>query len=145
MRVKRLNLKQKVIEKLHAMNQYLDELEELVPEEEEYYERLQARRACEKTIELAIEQVIDIASLIVSYQKLGIPQSEDDLIILLQKKKVLSTALATKIKEMKGFRNLLVHKYGAINDRKSYHFLTAELGDFTQFKKEIKQFIKSLK
>ncbi|MBI4152741.1 DUF86 domain-containing protein [Candidatus Woesearchaeota archaeon] len=140
-----MNLKQKVIEKLHAMNVYLDELADLLPLEEEYYERLQARRACEKTIELAIEQVIDIASLIVSYQKLGIPHSEDDLFTFLQKKKILSVTLAKKIREMKGFRNVLVHKYGEIDDRKTHHFLTTELPDFQLFEKEIRQFLKKLK
>ena len=144
-KVNLLNLKEKIIEKLHAMNLYLDELSELVPEEEEDYGRLQIRRACEKTIELAIEQVIDIISLIVSYRKIGIPHSEDDLITLLQKKKVLSTTLAMKIKEMKGFRNILVHKYGEIDYQQAYHFLTTELDDFTLFEKEIKKFLKSLR
>lgn len=127
------------------MDNYLQELEDMLPEEEEYYQNLKTRRACEKTIELAIEQVIDIASMIVSQKKLGIPHSEDDIITTLEKKKVLSQKLVKRIKEMKGFRNILVHKYGEVDDERTYHFLTAELDDFTLFEKEIKLFLKSLR
>jgi len=144
-RVSRLELKKNILEKLEAMDKYLLELEEMLPEEEEYYQNLRTRRACEKTIELVIEQVVDIASMIVSQQKLGIPHSEDDIITTLEKKNILSQKLVKRIKEMKGFRNVLVHKYGEIDDQQAYHFLSTELDDFTLFEKEIKQFLKSLR
>lgn len=38
---------------------------------------------------------------------------------------------------MKGFRNLLVHEYGRVNDRMVYEFLQSGLGDFHNFKEEI--------
>ncbi len=142
-RVNRLELKKSILEKLDAMNNYLQELEEMLPEDVEYSRNLRARRACEKTIELVIEQVIDICSMIVSHQKLGIPHSEDDLITVLVKKKILTPKLAEKIKVMKGFRNILVHKYGEIDDQQVYYFLTTELDDFGLFEKEIKLFLGS--
>jgi uncharacterized protein YutE (UPF0331/DUF86 family) len=38
---------------------------------------------------------------------------------------------------MKGFRNILVHEYGTVNDAIVYQAVTTELGDFAEFKKEI--------
>src|SRR3989338_4033938 len=134
-----MNLKEKIVLKFDDVNQYLTELEDILPEtEEEYKTNLTRRRACEKTIELAIEGIIDVMAMLVSHLKLGVPQNEDDIIKILEKKKVLSPTLAARIREMKGFRNILVHKYGNIDDSKAYSSLQEELEDFSLFEKEIK-------
>jgi uncharacterized protein YutE (UPF0331/DUF86 family) len=54
----------------------------------------------------------------------------------------LTSKTAAKVREMKWFRNIIVHRYGEVNDTKSYLFLEEELGDFEVFKKEIIQFLK---
>ena len=41
------------------------------------------------------------------------------------------------LKKMKGFRNLLVHEYGRIDDEIVYDMVRNRLSDFTDFKKEI--------
>jgi len=134
-----MDAKKKILSKLEEMNRYLGELEDILPEKErEYLRDLTIRRACEKTVESAIEAVISIISIVVSSNKLGLPQSEDDLIDTIEKKKILSQETAEKIRQMKGFRNILVHKYGEIDDALSYQFLTEEIDDFSQFEKEIK-------
>ncbi len=128
------------------MYTYLDQLEELLPvDEEEYFKDIRSKRACEKTLELAIETIISIISIIVSSQKLIYPESEDSLINALENRKILSAAMAKKIREMKGFRNILIHKYGELDDRRAYKFLTEELDDFILFEKEIKKYLKTLK
>lgn len=136
-------MEERILIKLRELDNYLDELEQIIPTtEEEYLQDMKTRRACEKTIEIAIEAVIDLISLIVSKNKLGIPKSEDDLITLLKNKGILSVDLCQRIKEMKGFRNILVHKYGEVDDHKSYAYLTGDLGDFLSFEKEIKAYLK---
>jgi uncharacterized protein YutE (UPF0331/DUF86 family) len=40
-------------------------------------------------------------------------------------------------RRMKGFRNILVHEYGVVDDVIVYQAVTTELGDFTEFKNEI--------
>ena len=128
------------------MYTYLDQLEELLPvDEEEYFKDIRSKRACEKTLELAIETIISIISIIVSSQKMIYPESEDSLINALENRKILSAAMAKKIREMKGFRNILIHKYGELDDRRAYKFLTEELDDFILFEKEIKKYLKTLK
>ena len=137
-------MKNRILQKLDEMNRYLDELDELLPSKEEYDNNLMVRRACEKTIESAIEAVISITSIIVSKGKLGLPQSEDDLIDILEKKRIVSPKLSALLKEMKGFRNILVHKYGEIDNAKVYHFLSTEAGDFTLFQKEVTQHLRKV-
>ena len=43
---------------------------------------------------------------------------------------------------MKGFRNILVHRYGKINDETSFHILQEHMDDFYQFIDIIEQFLK---
>jgi uncharacterized protein YutE (UPF0331/DUF86 family) len=132
-----MDVKERVLLKLEEMGGYVNELQEMLPnDEEEYAGTIKDKRACEKTVELAIEAVISIVSIIVSQEKLGVPQSEDDLIDLLVKRKILSTSTGKKLKEMKGFRNILVHKYGEVDDKQAYAFLTEELNDFKLFANE---------
>lgn len=42
---------------------------------------------------------------------------------------------------MRGFRNFLVHRYGAIDDRIAFKDIKKGLKDFGIFKKEIERFI----
>ena len=44
---------------------------------------------------------------------------------------------------MKGFRNILVHKYGIVNDERSYEFITGRVGDFELFGKEVRLLLKN--
>ncbi|MBS3140482.1 DUF86 domain-containing protein [Candidatus Woesearchaeota archaeon] len=128
------------------MNKYLLDLEDLLPKtKKEYLQDIKTKRACEKTIELAIESVISVISMIVSEERLGIPESEDDLILLVELKEIISRMLAQKIRQMKGFRNILVHRYGTVNDSLVYQYLLKELDDFTIFEREINIYIKNLK
>ncbi len=137
-----MNFKGKILSKIESTDQYLSELDTLLPDTEQIYlTNLEKRRACEKTLELAIENVIGIISIIVSHQKLGLPSSEDDLVNLLVQNKIITNKLATKIKLMKGFRNILVHKYGDLEDKLAYQFMVNEIVDFDLFFKEIKLFV----
>lgn len=43
---------------------------------------------------------------------------------------------------MKGFRNILVHKYGEVDDDLVYENLSDRLGDFELFIKEVLIFLK---
>lgn len=51
--------RERIFAKLDEMTRYVEELKEMLPEEEEYLQNLIKRRACEKTIEVAIESLIE--------------------------------------------------------------------------------------
>jgi len=140
-----LEHKKRILGKLDQMHRYLKELNEMLPSEEEYLRNTPLRRGCEKTTELSIECVIDIISMIVSYCKLGVPRSENDLVDLLIKEKILSEKMGRVIIEMKGFRNRLVHKYGEVDNHKAYESISSEIEDFSLFEEEIKRYLKQIK
>jgi len=50
--------------------------------------------------------------------------------------------MGEKVKEMKGFRNFLIHRYGKINDEVAFKDIKNGLPDFELFKKEVLAFIK---
>jgi uncharacterized protein YutE (UPF0331/DUF86 family) len=96
-----------------------------------------------KKIETSIQEIISICSIINSDLKLGIPSNRDDIIMALQNNNILSSNMTEKIKELKGFRNFLVHRYGKINDEVAFNDIKDGISDFELFKKEILQFIKN--
>jgi len=53
--------------------------------------------------------------------------------------------LNTYRRHMKGFRNILVHKYGAVQDELVFEMLSERLEDFDKFKKEILDILKKQK
>ncbi|MDD3621541.1 MAG: DUF86 domain-containing protein [Methanofollis sp.] len=44
---------------------------------------------------------------------------------------------------MKGFRNIVVHRYGAIDDALTFAILKEHIRDFAQFKQEVEAFLRS--
>ena len=53
--------------------------------------------------------------------------------------------MGEKIKEMKSFRNILVHRYGEIEDEIAYEEIKNGLEDFEKFEKEIEEFLQEIK
>src|SRR6056297_599222 len=104
--------RKRILVKLDEMKQYVEDLEMMIPRSlEDYEEDLIIRRACERTVEAAIETVLKVSAMIISSEKMGLPQNEETIFDLLKQQKVVSSALSSKLKKMKGFRNLLIHLY----------------------------------
>ena len=85
----------------------------------------------------SIQMVIDIACKLSSQYNLGNPKNYRACLELLQQHKYLSPELAKKMISMVGLRNLLVHEYADIENKKLYEFLNF-LDDFIEFTMEIR-------
>jgi uncharacterized protein YutE (UPF0331/DUF86 family) len=96
-----------------------------------------------KKIEHAIENVLDICAVLNSDLMLGVPGEDEDILLHLQAHRIISLELAGKIRGMKAFRNIMVHRYGAIDDTIAYRLLNEHLGDFDLFQAEIEEFLES--
>ncbi|MDP3104554.1 MAG: DUF86 domain-containing protein [Candidatus Methanoperedens sp.] len=96
-----------------------------------------------KRIEFSIENVFDICAIINTDLRLGIPRSDDDILGILVRNRVIDHEMRAKLKGMKGFRNIIVHRYAGIDDRLSYEFLSERLVDFEEFIGKIAEFINS--
>ncbi len=88
-----------------------------------------------------IENILDICAIINSDMKFSSPGEEDDIINNLVKNKVLSQRLGDKIKELKGFRNIIVHRYGKIDDKLSFELIKENLEDFGKIIENIKSIL----
>jgi uncharacterized protein YutE (UPF0331/DUF86 family) len=96
-----------------------------------------------KRTEFAIENVIDICAILNSDLHLGMPDSEESFVELLAKKGILTAEMGGMIRNMKGFRNIVVHRYGKVDDRIAYSILKNHIDDFYDFMDAIVIFIES--
>ncbi len=64
---------------------------------------------------------------------------------MLVEKNVLSKELSERLKDMKGFRNILIHRYTHVDDAIVYQNLTDYLDDFYKFREAIELYLKKQK
>ncbi len=67
------------------------------------------------TLQLAIQAALDVASHIVSDQRLGEPRTNRELFDLLAKGNWLTAELTETMRDMAGLRNILVHGYQVVD------------------------------
>ena len=135
--------KEKILSKIDEIDNYLEELASIKPLDfKEYQNSIKDKRACERLLQISIESVIDICNILTSGLKLGLPSDEEDMFNKLEKKNILSKKMSKILKYMKGFRNILVHKYGVVDNELVFELLSERLEDFEEFKKEILRFLK---
>jgi len=135
--------KNRILSKLDELNSYLVELEEVMPKNyEEYVNSIEKKRSCERLLHISVECVIDVCSLMVKGLRLGLPSGEEDLFERLERKKIISGRMKEKLKLMRGFRNVLVHRYGEVDDELAFENLKS-IEDFKGFSKEITLFLKT--
>lgn len=134
--------KARILGKLDEIDRYLGELDGLIPETlDDYRESVAIKRASERLLHIAIEATIDTCAILVKELKLGVPKEEEDFFEKLSGN-VLTEETVGRLKEMKRFRNVLVHRYVDVDDAKVYEILETRLGDFEGFKKEVVAFLK---
>ena len=97
-----------------------------------------------KRLEYAIENVFDICHVINADLSLGIHSSEDDVVQNLMSKGIIDSDVSNILIAMRRFRNIVVHRYGKIDDKIAFSLLENELEDFVLFNERIRAFLKSL-
>ena len=80
-------------------------------------------------------------SILVKELKLGVPESEEE--ILLKLENILEKETINKIVELKGFRNILVHRYGYIDDEIAFEDIKEGLEDFEKIFEKIEKVIET--
>lgn len=128
----------RILSKISELEKYIGELNQILPgSEAEYITSTKNRRATERILQISIECILDICAIIVRELKVGPPSDEDDLLSLLSEK----IPSIEKIKQMKSFRNLLVHQYGKIDNQLVYKIALEDSSDFQLFIDEIKKLL----
>ena len=135
---------ERITDKMDDLEQCLGELEEYLPEGVDVYLGSgMRRRACERAFQLVYENLLDICNMIISDEGLGMPRDSRDAVRKLAGHGVISKSLASRLDELIGFRNLIVHQYGRVDDSVAHRCLYNESGDFYEFLGEIERFITS--
>jgi uncharacterized protein YutE (UPF0331/DUF86 family) len=129
--------RERILARLDELDRYLGELHTIEPKSFDEFQEIEKKRACERLLQISVEALIDICHLFVTGLKLGLPAEEEDLFEKLERAEIISPPLKEKLKVMKGFRNILVHEYGEVDDKIVYQAVKTRLGDFETFKQEI--------
>lgn len=96
------------------------------------------QRFVEHTLQIAIQAALDAASHVVSDGRLGEPRTNRELFDLLARGHVIGGDLATRLREMAGFRNILVHGYQDVDLRIVRSIVETRLDDLLAFVQAIR-------
>ena len=130
--------KEIILSKISKIEESIPLIEENIPEDFEEFENLGLLKdGIYKRIQYMIENILDICAIINSDLQFIPPGEEDDIINNLVKKEILSQSMGNKIKEFKEFRDIIVHRYGKIDDKLSFELIHENLGDFNKIIEKI--------
>jgi uncharacterized protein YutE (UPF0331/DUF86 family) len=129
--------KERIMSKVAELDSFLGELKQVSPATFDQYQAVEKKRSCERLLQLCIECIIDVCKMLVSGLKLGLPSDENDLFNKLRAKRIISKQMAKTLREMRGFRNILIHEYAAVDDELVYSYVKTNIKDFEEFKTQI--------
>ena len=98
-------------------------------------------RFVEHTLQIAIQAALDVASHVVSDERLGEPQTNRGLFELLAKRGRIGGALADNLRDMAGFRNVIVHGYQDVDLAIVEDVLSNHLDDLLEFVRSIRSLL----
>ena len=128
--------------KYHTLEQKLERLKEQVIRLEEMKKEVKSvsdlkkdyrkEAAVERLFQIALEVVLDIGRMIISIENLPRPQENDEIFQILAKARILTEEYAKRAFGMGRFRNILVHGYMIIEEKRIFENL-AGLNLFKEF------------
>lgn len=94
---------------------------------------LKERRFIEHTLQIAVQAALDVASHIVSDEKLGEPRTNRELFQALARAGWLDASLAASLEAAASFRNIVVHGYAEVDLPTVRDVVEHRLGDLLDF------------
>jgi uncharacterized protein YutE (UPF0331/DUF86 family) len=95
-------------------------------------------RFVEHTLQIAIQAALDVASHIASDERLGEPRTSRELFDLLTRGGWLAAPLTPILRDMVGFRNILVHGYEVVDLDIVKDVVENRLDDLLAFVREVR-------
>lgn len=135
--------RERILSKIAELEGYLEELRTILPKDFEEFQKIEKKRACERLLQIAIEAVMDICYLLVRDLRLGLPSDEEDILDKIEKAGIIQGELQETLRKMRGFRNILVHEYGRVDDWIVYQMTTQGFESFDRFRKTVLRFLYS--
>ncbi len=94
---------------------------------------LREERFVAHTLQMAAQAALDVASHIVSDERLGEPKTNREMFLLLESAGWIDHDLAARMQAIAGFRNLVVHGYAKVDPNILVDILLHHVNDFVQF------------
>lgn len=104
-------------------------------------EDVKEQRFVEHTLQIAIQASLDVASHIVSDERLGEPRTNRELFRLLGRRGMLSMQLVGVLEDAAGFRNVLVHGYDDVDLGIVRDVVEHRLDDLLAFVAEVRRWM----
>lgn len=104
---------------------------------------IREQRFVEHTLQLAIQASLDVASHIVADERLGEPSTNRELFDLLMRRRYVSETLAATLRNMAGFRNILVHGYDTVDLAVVRDVIERRLDDLLMFVAAIREVLRT--
>ena len=132
----------RIEDKVEEIQKYLTELNSILPKDlQEYKRSIEKKAACERYFEKIIESVIDLGYLIIKKERFDIPEG-DNIFEALFNNDLISEKIFSKLKNAKGMRNIIAHRYGELEDELIFESITEELIlDIEDFLREVSVYL----
>jgi uncharacterized protein YutE (UPF0331/DUF86 family) len=119
---------------------FLEEIKTLSPDQ--FVESYRDIQAAKYSLLEIMEACVDIANYIISVKGFRRAEEYSEMFKVLKEEGVIAKELATKLEDMARFRNLLLHRYGEVDNRRVLEIITHNLKEIEEFEREIEKFIK---
>lgn len=131
--------------KLRYLREYLVDLQEYKAISLTAYRKSKKdQRFVERTLQLACECCLDIASHIISRRGMREPRDNKDFFLVLFEGGIISEPISEAMVKMAKFRNIVVHDYARIDPEAVVGILRKDLDDLKGFSREILQYLEGL-
>ena len=140
-------LKERTEKKINEIESYLNNLISFKPETfEEYKSNLQKKWACERACERIAEGLVDLAIFLIRIKEINYNEEDEKAFGVLLKNKVIDENLCEKLRNLKGMRDHIAHRYGEVDDKIIYDAINDEIeNDTNDFLDVAKRVIRDVK
>lgn len=132
-------LVEKKIDLIFKNLDYLEEVKEI--DDDEFLKSFEKLQATKHSLQEVIESCIDISNHIISSEGWERAETYSEMFERLYENDVIGSELNTRLGNMARFRNLLVHRYGTVDDKKVLNILRVRLGDIYSFVEDIEKLL----
>jgi len=131
--------------KLARVNMYLDKLKPIADTTfDEYISDFYKKTSTERLIQIIVECASDINSHVVLESGQRPPEDYASSFIRAAEVGLINHELASKLKGSGGMRNIIVHEYMDIDDRKVYEILPIAISDYKEYIRQVDDFLDKL-
>ncbi|MFQ6081950.1 MAG: DUF86 domain-containing protein [Candidatus Aminicenantia bacterium] len=91
----------------------------------------------------AVEAMANICNHILTRIKGQVPKGYPDCLEKLSDAEIITKELGNKLRKVASLRNIIIHKYWEIDDRKVFRSVKENIEDFEEFLKQINKILKT--